>query len=133
MKRKPAAEHYSWNLGTPDNAIGTEVIVNPYATVMKNRAAVAPQDQLRDIHPLDLKAAYAPHLSKVNPYKSSMSVNIDGKEVLLPTVDPRGREMSEDEAIKSYIQTGKSLGEFDTPEDATKYTYEEAMRRRSGP
>jgi hypothetical protein len=24
-------EHYSWNLGTPDNAVQTEVIVDPYA------------------------------------------------------------------------------------------------------
>ena len=55
----------------------------------------------------------------------SFSTNIDGKEVLLPTIekDAKGRavRVSEDQAIQKYLKTGKHLGKFDTPEEATKY------------
>jgi hypothetical protein len=36
-RRHPEPEHYSWNLGTPDNAHGTEVIVNPYGNESSGR------------------------------------------------------------------------------------------------
>lgn len=51
----------------------------------------------------------------------SMSVNMDGKEVLIPTVSPDGKILSEDDAIKHYRKTGEHLGKFDTPEQATAY------------
>lgn len=51
----------------------------------------------------------------------SMSANFDGQEVLLPTVSDDGRIMSEEEAIDSYLKTGRNLGKFDTPENATAY------------
>jgi len=51
----------------------------------------------------------------------SMGVNIDGREVLLPTVSDDGRIMSEDEAIRQYEQSGWHLGKFDTPQNATDY------------
>lgn len=50
----------------------------------------------------------------------SMSVNIDGKEVLIPTVI-NGRVVSEEEAIQSYLKTGRHLGMFSSPEAATAY------------
>ena len=50
----------------------------------------------------------------------SMSINIDGKEVLIPTVI-NGRVVSEEEAIQSYLKTGKHLGIFSSPEAATAY------------
>ena len=50
----------------------------------------------------------------------SFSVEIDGQEVLLPTVI-NGRIVSEDEAIDHYYQTGEYLGKFDTPEEADEY------------
>ncbi len=53
----------------------------------------------------------------------SFSCNIDGKEVLLPTVID-GKIVSEDEAIDYYFKTGKYLGKFDTVEEAEKYAEE---------
>ena len=51
----------------------------------------------------------------------SMSANFDGQEVLIPTVSDDGRIMSEKEAIQTYVKTGKHLGKFDNPDDATAY------------
>lgn len=51
----------------------------------------------------------------------SMSTNIDGREVLIPTVSDDGRIMSDDEAIDSFMRTGKHLGMFDNSDDATAY------------
>ena len=41
----------------------------------------------------------------------SISTNIDGQEVLLPTVTPEGGIMTELEAIQRYLKTGKHLRE----------------------
>jgi len=51
----------------------------------------------------------------------STSFNIEGKEVLIPTVSDDGRILSDKDAIKLYEKTGKHLGKFDTPENATAY------------
>ncbi len=51
----------------------------------------------------------------------SMSFNEDGKEILVPTVSPDGRILSDDEAVNLYHQTGQNLGVFKSPEDATSY------------
>lgn len=51
----------------------------------------------------------------------SISANFDGKEVLIPTVRDDGKMMTDDEAIQEHIKTGRHLGKFDTPENATSY------------
>jgi hypothetical protein len=51
----------------------------------------------------------------------SIGVNIDGKEVLLPTVSDDGKLLTDQQAIDSYRRTGKHLGKFDTPEQASAY------------
>ncbi len=53
----------------------------------------------------------------------SMSVNINGKEILLPTIgikNGRPAQLTDKEAIQQYNATGKHLGKFATPEEATK-------------
>lgn len=57
----------------------------------------------------------------------SVSYNIDGKEVLLPTVTDDGRvidtstEKGKAEVIRTYLKTGKHLGKFNTPAEADAY------------
>ena len=52
----------------------------------------------------------------------SMSFNVDGKEVLVPTVRfGLDRIMSPQEALDWYKKTGEYLGIFNTPEEATEY------------
>lgn len=51
----------------------------------------------------------------------SISANFDGNEVLIPTVSDDGRILSDDDAIAAYQRTGRNLGVFDTPENATAY------------
>lgn len=51
----------------------------------------------------------------------SISANFDGREVLIPTVSDDGRVLSDDDAIAQYQKTGRNLGIFDTPDNATAY------------
>jgi hypothetical protein len=51
----------------------------------------------------------------------SMSINEDGREVLIPTIDENGKEMTEDEAIERYLGTGQHLGKFDSADNATAW------------
>ena len=53
----------------------------------------------------------------------SVGMEIGGKpvQVLVPTVSDDGRIMSDEEAIETFRRTGRHLGMFDTPENATIY------------
>jgi hypothetical protein len=50
-----------------------------------------------------------------------MSIGEDGREVLIPTVSDDGRIMNDNEAIQAYRSTGRHLGKFDSPDNATAY------------
>lgn len=52
----------------------------------------------------------------------SRSYNFGGREYLLPSVTPDGRHLRSDgEIISEFRKTGRHLGIFDTPENATTY------------
>lgn len=51
----------------------------------------------------------------------SASVGMDGVEVLLPTISDDGKPLTVPEAIDLYKRTGRHLGKFKTPEDATAF------------
>lgn len=50
----------------------------------------------------------------------SMGVNIDGVEVLIPTV-VGNKVISEKEAIDHYMKTGEHLGKFESPDALEAY------------
>lgn len=60
----------------------------------------------------------------------SMSFNENGREVLVPTVSSDGKILKDNEAIALYRQTGKHLGKFDSPDNAT--TYAKALSSAQG-
>lgn len=51
----------------------------------------------------------------------SISISEDGREVLIPTLDETGKEMTEAEAIERYLGTGEHLGKFDSRDNATHW------------
>lgn len=51
----------------------------------------------------------------------SKSFSIDGKETLLPTVSDDGRIMTDAETLDQFKRTGKHLGMFNSPAEATAY------------
>jgi soluble lytic murein transglycosylase-like protein len=51
----------------------------------------------------------------------SISVGIDGKQVVIPTVSDDGKIMTSNEAIKLYLDSGKHLGKFKTVEEADAF------------
>jgi hypothetical protein len=114
-QKQPEPEHYSWSLGTPDNGVGTEVIVNPYGdnSASRNHPAYdAAQREMSQDYP-----------SHINPYASSFSVSFDDnpEEVILPMVDPDGRNLDEEEAIRRYQNDGRNLGIFQDRKSADSY------------
>ncbi len=51
----------------------------------------------------------------------SMSFGTDQGEVLVPTLDPSGRQMTPEESIQRFQKTGQNLGTFPTPEMANLF------------
>lgn len=65
----------------------------------------------------------------------SVGVNVDGREVLLPTVSDDGRILTTEQAVAEYRRTGRHLGQFSSPEASTAYAQNlhEAQAARYAP
>lgn len=48
----------------------------------------------------------------------SISAGMDGREWVLPTIADDGREMTDEEAIQAFVNSGRHLGAFTTPQAA---------------
>ncbi len=51
----------------------------------------------------------------------SIGIEVDGRQVLIPTVSPDGRVLSNQDAIRLYQQSGQHLGIFDNENNANAY------------
>jgi hypothetical protein len=59
----------------------------------------------------------------------SMSANINGVEVLFPTITPDGKRMTPEQAFQRYKQTGEHLGIFVAPQFADRYAKDLSIRQ----
>ena len=80
---------------------------------------------------LNTRKVFTKDIKKGYSSLESISVNFGRNEILIPTVSADGKLMSEDEAITEYKKTGKHLGEFSTPEEASKYAIDLERRQNS--
>ena len=51
----------------------------------------------------------------------TISFNVDGIEIVVPTLTRTGRQMTESEAIEHYFSSGEHFGAFDSVKGATEY------------
>ena len=51
----------------------------------------------------------------------SMSFSHNGSEVLVPSMSPEGKTLDANGAFDQYMQSGKHLGKFKSPGEATAY------------
>ena len=86
------------------------------------------------IEPGNIPLGKRPHVRNADGSIStvrSMSFGTDQGEVLVPTVSEDGRIMSDEDAYRQYVQTGKHLGIFASPQHADAYA-EKLHRQQQG-
>lgn len=59
----------------------------------------------------------------------SISVNFGGDEILIPTISPEGKRLTNQEAINLYRKTKQHLGTFSDPKSATEYAKKISQRQ----
>lgn len=102
----------------------TEEEMLALAKSLSQRPRYAEQyDAYNPTEPGNLNLQERPHVKNPDGSTStvrSMSVNLDGKEYLLPTVSKDGRVMGDEEAIDEFRRTQEHLGVYPSVEDAER-------------
>jgi hypothetical protein len=62
----------------------------------------------------------------------TISIGVDGKEVVIPTMTPDGEVMSEAEAVERFRRTGEHFGAFDSVEEANDFARKLSERQGGG-
>lgn len=141
--RAAVADHGARN-GQPPEAVqaGTEKALNELHAGVIDRMLANGQDQAAQDYfnklqgsglpknpkgqtePGNIDIMHRPRVKNADGSTStvrSVGVNIDGAEVVLPTVAEDGSTLTPSEAIAQYRATGKHLGKFDSPANANVY------------
>lgn len=61
----------------------------------------------------------------------SMGMNVDGREVLVPTIADDGRLLSDDEAEREYRRTGRKFGAFGSVDASNDYAQRLHLQQES--
>ncbi|MFW6028087.1 MAG: transglycosylase SLT domain-containing protein, partial [bacterium] len=81
------------------------------------------------IDPADRKVVQDPESGDPMTVRT-ISIGTDQGEVLIPTISPRGKPLSDEDAVRLYRRTGDHLGIFENPEQATEYA--ESLSKQQG-
>lgn len=132
-KQVKAAYHGAFTDGKAKDRLGhlTEMTVNQFKEWLRDGDTTQPVKKRADggrvdgmVEPGNIDLAHRPVVHNADGSIStvrSMGANVDGREMLLPTVSDDGAILSNDDAVRLYRMSGKHLGQFDTPEHSDAY------------
>jgi GNAT superfamily N-acetyltransferase len=100
----------------------------------KYAGQLVPDDDLPEVYkppviprrlvPGNINLQNRPHVDNGDGTFSSVlskSFEIDGREVLIPTISDDGKHMTDEQALDQYRRTGRHLGQFNTPDAADAF------------
>lgn len=120
--RETAATAKEFATATPEEIAAAVQGVAPIGAGQGSAAPTGPVAGLMEPGNIDLTKR--PQVKNADGSVStvrSMSFEEDGKEVLIPTVSPDGKILSDADAIKLYRETGQHLGKFGSAAEADAY------------
>ncbi|WFS02216.1 lysozyme [Rhizobium tumorigenes] len=126
-RRKREAQLITGSIGHPDpvaEPAGNAPYVDPQVAAANPGTIDPAAPPAGLVEPGNIDLAKRPQVKNADGSVStvrSISIEQDGKEILIPTVSPEGKVLSNDDAVALFKKTGQHLGKFDTAADATAY------------
>lgn len=114
-------DDYMANAPDDEGAVGQAEQAPELPKALPTRASAA--NGYNAIKPGNVDLSHRPFVQNIDGSVSSvrsMGAELDGKQMLIPTVDPYGRIMTDDQAIEEYRRSGQNLGTYRTPEDSDR-------------